>query len=186
MKILKLSTALMGLALLGFAGCGSSDSTDPNQPGVTSDAGSDEFGLVEGPRCYQITSIAPGFDDKCGLFSGPDGTLVGKSLPGTYTRATGTLTLGTKGSLGGGVITHNSGTLLRSGPTSDKQDPTCTWNQTDTTTITMTATYQFTASVVETESSFAAACGVAPDCTSSWTWTFADDAGAKSPANDCL
>ncbi len=174
MKTLKLSTVLMGLALLGFAGCGSSDSDGDLFPDAdivfgNQDAGVSLFGITPGAYCYTITSVS-GVNDGCGL---EVGTLVGKSLPGSYDATTGILTLGTQGSLGGGPISNNAGTLVRvKGLVNDTAVPGCSWNQADTTAVVLTDTNKLTASVTETQDTIAAACGLAvTTCTSSWTWT---------------
>lgn len=174
MKMLKVSTVLMGLALLGFAGCGSSDSTEG-----TPDAGATVYGISPGAYCYKITGVSA-VTDGCGL--GVD-TMVGSALPGTYDATSGTLTLGTQGSLGGGVVTYNQGTLVRvKGTMSDPTVAGCSWNQDDTTKIIVTAENQFTAMVTENQDTIAAACGLAvTSCTSTWTWTFAIDGTLTAP-----
>ncbi len=67
--------------------------------------------------------------------------LVGKALPVNYEMdsTTGTVTVGTKGSLGTGTISNNMGTLNREGDPNDTTMPTCTWHQKDTSTLTLTA-----------------------------------------------
>jgi hypothetical protein len=159
--------------------CGSSTSTEP-------DAGPDAaptetlYPLSEGTYCYDVTAISAVVD---GCQIAP-GAYVGASLPGTYT--TPTFILGTDGSLGQGNLAHNTGTLLRDGSTSDQDAPTCNWHQTDTTTVTLTALNTFTASVVETQDTFALACGTtappAGSCTSSWTWTMVINANKTASA----
>lgn len=165
MKMLKISTVLLGLALFGVSGCGSSDSTDG-----AGDAGATLYGITPGTYCYKVTSIAPGYSDGCGL--GVD-QVVGLSLPGTQDTATGIFTLGTDGSLGGGEVRNNVATLIRQGQTSNPDVPACVWNQTDNTALTMTGENKFTASVTETKTDITAACSEAfVTCTSTWTWTF--------------
>jgi len=173
MKMLKLSTVVMGLALLG---CGSSDTTE----GTPDGGGQTAYGISPGPYCYKITGVSA-VTDGCEL--GVAG-LVGSALPGTYDAATGTLTLGTQGSLGGGVISYNQGTLVRTkGTVTDATAPGCSWSQADTTNVTVTAENQFTASVTETQDTIAAACGAAAtSCQSTWTWTFAIDGTLTAPA----
>lgn len=170
MKLLKISTVLMGLAL--FAGCGSSDTTEG-----TPDAGPVVYGISPGAYCYKITGISA-VNDGCGLEVAKQ---VGAALPGTYDASTGTLTLGTQGSLGGGVVTYNQGTLVRvKGPMSDGA---CSWQQDDTTLITVTAQNQFTASVTENQDSIGAACNLSfTSCQSTWTWTFVIDGTLTAPA----
>lgn len=157
---------LMGVSAL--VGCGS-NTTESLDSGA-SDAGITLFGLSAGDNCYTVTAIAPSYSDGCGI--GVE-TLVNQSLPMNYTSASATVVLGTDGSLGGGVIANNVGTLVRDGSTSFT--PTCTLHQTDTTQLTMLANNMFTVAVTEVESNFAAACGaLAPaggTCTSTWTWT---------------
>ena len=63
--------------------------------------------------------------------------------------------------------------------------PTCTWHQTDTSQVTLTATNAFTIQVTEVEEMFATACsaGTAPaggTCTSTWTWTMEIDGAPDS------
>ncbi len=165
---------LLALALMAapvVVGCGS-NTTDILDSGTSDTAGITLFGLSAGDNCYTITSIAPGFSDGCGL--GVD-TLVGQSLPMSYDATTASVALGTDGSLGGGVIANNEGTLVRVGdPT--LAGTTCTWHQTDNTVLEMTANNQFTVTVTETESAFGPTCAAtdvpaAGTCTSTWTWT---------------
>jgi hypothetical protein len=188
MKMLKLSTALMGLALLGFTGCGSSDTEQYNPfadayvDPVVPDAGPALYGITPGTWCYTVTGLTAVSD----LCDNGAATMVGKSIPGTYDAATGIFSLGTSGSLGGGPITNNMGTLVRvKGKVTDSSVAGCSWNQADTTTLTMTAENTFTVSVVETQDTIAAACmATATTCTSSWTWTMAIDGTKVAPA--CL
>jgi hypothetical protein len=162
--------ALVLIAAPVLVGCGSNttESIDSGTP----DAGSTLFGLSAGDNCYTIIAIATGFSDGCGL--GVD-TIVGTSLPMNYDATTATVTLGTQGSLGGGVIANNQGTLVRDGyPTAT--GTTCSWHQTDNTLLQMTADNQFTVTVTEVESTFGATCAatdvpVSGTCTSTWTWT---------------
>ena len=157
---------ILALALIAapvLVGCGS-NTTDS----IDSGTGTTLYGLTEGAACYTITAIAPGYSDGCGLFV--LSTQVGASLPMTYTQATAAVALGTDGSLGGGTILNNQGTLVRDGDTSDGAG--CTWHQNDNTLLQMTANNQFTVSVTEVESGFSAACGASANtCTSTWTWT---------------
>lgn len=110
--------------------------------------------------------------------------MVGFALPSNYNDNTGVLTLGTQGSLGGGVITYNQGTLVRvKGAVSDPSVPGCSWNQQDTALVTVTAENQFTASVTEKQDTIAAACGLGvASCTSTWSWTFVIDGSLSAPA----
>jgi hypothetical protein len=190
MKMLKLSTVLMGLALLGLAGCGSSDTELSNPEAgvdpVVPDAGPvgpTLYGITPGTWCYKVTTLSA-VSDACDTGAA---TMVGKSIPGTYDATTGIFTLGTKGSLGGGAIANNVGALVRvKGPVSDSALPGCSWNQADNTTVTMTAENMFTASVVETQDTITTACGAAATtCTSTWTWTMEID-GTQSAAAGCI
>jgi hypothetical protein len=146
------------------------------------------FGITEGTYCFKITAIDPGAVDGCDI---QVATQVGNYLPVQYTMATAMLTVGTDGSLGGGPIASNKGTLSRDNNPAAMDMPTCTWHQTDTTMITVTAENMFTASVVEKEEMFATACAAAnvPTggmCTSSWTWTMKIvPTTEKSPDNGC-
>ncbi|HXI57816.1 MAG TPA: hypothetical protein VNO55_17240, partial [Polyangia bacterium] len=118
--------------------------------------GSGLFGITEGTYCFKITAIEPGAADGCDLQVDMQ---VGKYLPVTYMRSpSAKLTVGTDGSLGGGSIASNTGTLTRDNMPAAADMPTCTWHQTDTTMITLTAENTFTAAVVEKEEMFAAAC----------------------------
>ena len=161
--------ALVLIAAPALVGCGS-NTTESLDSGTSDAAGITLFGLSAGDNCYTVTAIAPGYVDGCG-----DGVelVVNHSLPMNYTSATATVVLGTDGSLGGGVIANNMGTLVRDGNTSFT--PTCTLHQTDTTQLTMLANNMFTVTVQEVQSNFAAACGAlapaAGTCTSTWTWT---------------
>ncbi|HEY2901727.1 MAG TPA: hypothetical protein VGL59_14185 [Polyangia bacterium] len=183
-------------------GCGSSSSdcsdggtctTNTGTGGTTADAGGTGgtgptlFGITEGTYCFDIVSIASGATDGCDLGVADQ---VGKALPVNYVMATATVTLGTDGSLGAGPVASNMGTLTRDNMPTDPMMTTCMWHQTDTTTLVLTDTNQFTASVVETESNFSAApaCDPIPTggtCTSTWTWTMKIN-GNKSTANGCM
>jgi hypothetical protein len=157
---------ILALALIAapvLVGCGSNTTES-----IDSGTGTTPFGLSVGDNCYTINAIASGYSDGCGLFV--LSTQVGASLPMNYDATTATATLGTQGSLGGGTILNNQGTLVRDGDTSDGTG--CTWHQNDNTLLQMTANNQFTVSVTEVESVFSTACGAsASTCTSTWTWT---------------
>jgi len=172
-----LSLALVG-ALTG-AGCSSSDS---NVDGSTDGGGNDGvtlFGLSTGDSCFDVTSVSA-VNDGCMLSVG---SLVGSALLVNYVMSTATLTVGTGGSLGGGQIAFNMGTLMRDGDTSDSAMPLCTWHQTDTSNVTVTATNEFDIAVTEVENTFSTACATsAPTggtCTSTWTWHMKK--GTKTP-----
>jgi hypothetical protein len=192
MKMLKLSAVLMGLSLVGFAGCGSSDTeqynplADTGVEPVIPDAGPvgpTLYAITPGTWCYKVTTLSA-VSDGCDTGAA---TMVGKSIPGTYDATTGIFTLGTSGSLGGGAISNNVGALVRTKATvSDPATPGCSWKQADNTTINMTAENTFTASVVETQDTIASACGLAATtCTSSWTWSMEID-GTQSAAAGCI
>src|SRR3954469_6760863 len=172
-----------GAAATASTGCSSTSNGDASTDGLTNDGGGDTsgdsmqlFGLSTGDSCFDIVSVDPGSVDVAagGCMIGVD-TLVGSALLVNYVQATATVTIGKDGSLGAGPVAKNMGTLTRDGTTSDSAMPTCTWHQTDTSNLTLTATNQFTLSVTEVENMFAAACGAANTptggtCTSSWTW----------------
>jgi hypothetical protein len=166
---------IFALALVAapiLVGCGSN--TTDSLDGGNSDVFIAPFGLTGGDSCFTITDIAPGFSDGCGL--GVD-KIVGTSLPLNYDGTTAIVTLGTQGSLGGGAISSNQGTLVRdNNPTID--GTTCTYHQTDTSLLQMTADNAFTVTVTETQSTFGATCAAADvpvggTCTSTWKWTMA-------------
>ncbi|MEA2696627.1 MAG: hypothetical protein QOI66_898 [Myxococcales bacterium] len=146
------------------------------------------FGITEGTYCFKITAIDSGAVDGCDI---QVALQVGQYLPVKYLMSTAMLTVGTDGSLGGGPIANNKGTLTRDNTPAAADMPTCTWHQTDTTMVTVTAENMFTAAVVEKEETFAAACSadhVPPGgmCTSSWTWTMKIvPTTEKSPDNGC-
>jgi hypothetical protein len=187
LKICNVVVRVAAVALLaGMAGlsCSSSGGSQCGDAGCIDGGGAGLFGLSDGEYCYKVTGIAAGASDGCAL---DVASLVGQDLPATYTASTGTLSLGTQGSLGAGPISDNTGTLTRSGMVTDPTMTTCTWTQMDTSTVTLTADNKFTASIVEMESAFATACSGIPTggtCTSTWSWTFAID-GSKSPSNGC-
>jgi hypothetical protein len=155
--------ALMAAPVLG--GCGSNTTESP-------DTGVALFGLTAGDSCFTITAIAPAFSDGCGL--GVDG-IVRTSLPLNYDNTTAIVTLGTNGSLGGGAIANNVGTLVRVAPQTI-DGTTCTFHETVNSQLQMTANNQFTVSVMEVQSTFGNTCAATDvpaggTCTSTWTWT---------------
>lgn len=180
MKSLKLSTMLMGLALFGFSGCGSSDSTEGTpDAGVDSAVGPAPFGISLGTWCYKVSGISV-ISNTCEVdFS----QLI--SVPGNYEGpSTGIFTLGNGGKLGGGVVTHNQGTLIRKGPQTDPDLPGCSWNVDLSNQLTMTALNTFTVSVVENQDTITQACGFAlTSCQTAWTGTFTIDAAQTDTAN---
>jgi hypothetical protein len=186
MKEKKTLPGLLGAALVAcmVASCGSNTSSCDETGCVAPDAGSggNTYALSQGTYCYDITGVSA-VSDGCQISVG---SLVGQSLPGTYDGAGG-FTLGTDGSLGTGNINANTGVLSRDGNPTDPGPPVCSWHQTDTSTLTMTAQNTFTVSVVETENTFANTCSPIPTggtCTSSWTWTMAINGNKTAPG--CL
>lgn len=200
-KNLVMVAAVLGgsLALVG-AGC-SSDSSGcadggdaactTTKDGAIAEAASTDsaadgpvlFGFSAGDSCFVVTAVAPGSVDGCDLgvasAATNDPTMnLPLTIPFNYTvdptTAVGVVKLGTFGGLGQGAVSNNMGTLLRDGMTADTMMPTCTWQQTDTSQMVVTANNTFMVSVSETESGFAAACSAPPaggTCTSTWTWT---------------
>lgn len=144
-------------------------------------SGTTLYGVTPGTYCFDITAATPTADG-CGIFVGVN--YVGMRIPVTYVAATGQITVGTMGALGTGIIDQNVGTLLRENNPADPTMPTCTWHQTDTTALTVTAENMFTANVTETESAFAAVCNPPPlsdPCTSTFTLKLAIHAPALMP-----
>jgi hypothetical protein len=167
--------SMLVVAALVAAGCSSSSG---NADGSTDGANDGEtlFGLSTGDSCFDVDTVAS-VTDGCNI---APGSVVGSALLVNYTMSTATLTVGTMGAEGAGPIAHNTGTLTRSGDTSDSAMPLCTWHQTDTAQVTLTGTNAFTITVTEMETNFAAACVPATaDCTSTWTWTMTK--GTKTP-----
>jgi len=169
-----LSLALVGV--LAGVGCSSSGL---DMDGSTGGDGPTLYGLTTGDSCFDITTVS-NVTDGCMLSVG---SLVGMALPVNYVMSTATLTVGTDGSLGAGAIAFNMVTLMRDGNTSDASMPQCTWHQTDTSNVTVTATNEFDISVTEVENTFSTACGTtapaAGSCTSTWTWHMKK--GSKTP-----
>jgi hypothetical protein len=202
-----LTNSVLSIALLATAfavGCGASSGTDDagiggstgtagaGSGGAGGTAGVTPFGLSAGDTCFDIVSVANGSSDGCNLgvadlATAPNPGLVGTALPVNYDATTATLTVGTMGSLGAGVVTFNMGTLTRENTPAMMDMPTCTLHQTDTSMITVTATNEFDLAGTETEDTFAAACSAAnvPTggmCTSTWTWHMVK--GTETPP-DC-
>ena len=198
-----MTKGLVSIALLATAfviGCGSgSGSNDAGVGGSTGTAGGGAagstgaggdvcpgvgtlYGLSNGDSCFQITAVMAGSNDGCMLgVADPVASngLVGASLLVNQDTATGTLTIGTMGSLGSGSIMCNQGTLTReNNPTLDSM-PACTWHQADTSMVTITATNEFDVSVTEAQTMFMG-CSTANTptggmCTSTWTWHMKKD-----------
>ena len=146
--------------------------------GAGGGAGATPFGFTEGDTCFDVVSITNVQDD---CMAQP-GTVVGMSLPVNYVAATGTLTVGTSGSVGAGPIAFNQGTLTRANDPTDPTMPTCMWHQTDMSNVTVTADNEFDISVTEDQSMFKPACSPIPTggmCTSTWTWHMKK--GTKTP-----
>jgi hypothetical protein len=164
-QIVSLILASAG-ALVGCSGA--SSSADGGDSGAAGSGGSTAFGLSKGDTCFDVLSVEGTPTDDCGIGVA---AVVGSALPVNYDDATGILKVGTEGSLGGGAISFNVGTLTRLD--SVAMDGTCTWHQMDTSMVTVTGTNEFTIAVTENESMFAAACTPIPTggmCTSKWTW----------------
>jgi hypothetical protein len=167
-------TLLSGIFALGCSSSGGGDDAGP-------DTGPTPFALSAGDSCFDVVSIQSGADDGCDL--GVAG-LVGMALPVNYNPTTAILTVGTNGAEGGGQIAFNMGTLMRDSAASDPLMPTCTWHQTDTADVTVTAANEFDIFLTEVDNMFATACGTAGTpsggtCTSSWTWHMKK--GTKTP-----
>ncbi len=166
------------LVVAGLVGAGCSSSAG-NADGATDggfDAGTTLFALSTGDSCFDVETVS-GVTDGCNI---APGSVVGSALLVNYVATTATVTLGTMGAEGAGVITNNQGTLTRDGNTSDSSMPLCTWHQTDTGQLTMTGTNAFTVTITEAETNFATACVPAmANCTSTWTWTLKK--GTKTP-----
>jgi hypothetical protein len=176
---------IVGLAAAAaVAGCGSSESSCPDggclDAAVVSgaDAGGDGpalWGLSRGTNNFTITNVAV-TNDGCML---SPGELMGMARPVTYDEATNTISVGdAKGtppapSLGSGTVGANMATLTRMNMAGDSM---CSWNQTDTGTLTLIGNDEFTLSVTETDSMYAATCTAADKaggdpCTSTFTLT---------------
>lgn len=169
-----------GCADGGDAACTSSasDATDATD---ASD-GPQLFKLPAGASCVVVTQVASGSVDGCGLevanaaMTDPANSLP-ITIPINYDAATGIVTLGTDGALGGGAVVSNKATLHRvDSVTSLNGTPACTWHQNDTSLFELIADATFTIDVTEEESGFATACpaSVLPatdPCTSTWRWT---------------
>jgi hypothetical protein len=205
MKTLTKSVVSIALLAAAFAvGCGTSSGTDDAGIGGTAGtgaggaggdpcAGATLFAISPGDSCFDIVSVTPGSNDGCML--GVADTvanmgLLGSSLPVNYTfdMMTGTLTVGTMGSLGAGPVLCNVGTLTRDNNPTLMTNMSCTWHQSDTSNITVTATNEFDISVTEAEDMFmgcVAADNILPtggQCMSTWTWHM-KKSDTKSPSS---
>jgi len=177
---------------LGAAGCSSSSScadggicdTGTGGAGGGGGGGPTLYALTPGTYCFDVLSVAA-VTDGCdigvaGYYSMPGAPF---ALPVTYDMSAHTVSVGTNGSLGIGLVDQNVGTLMRDNmPTLPAPDQACTWRQMDTSSLQLTADNKFTLSVAETQSAFAGTttCAAAAmpvpaagSCTSTWTWTFA-------------
>jgi hypothetical protein len=207
-----LTKGLVSLALLTAAftvGCGSSSGTDDaGAAGTTGAAGNGAagadggevcqgitlFGLSAGDTCFDVVSVAAGSNDGCmlGVADPYDMAMmtgvIGSALPVNYDATTATLTVGTSGSLGKGTIMCNVGTLARDNMPTLSSHPACTWHQTDSSMVNITATNEFDIAVTENETTFSgcvAADGLPPAggmCTSTWTWHMKKNAAKTPPA----
>jgi hypothetical protein len=183
-QIVSLILASAG-ALVGCSGASSSaDGGDSGTAGSGGGggAGGTAFGLSKGDTCFDVLSVEGTPTDGCDIGVA---AVVGSALPVNYDETTGILKVGTEGSLGGGAISFNVGTLTRLD--SVAMDGTCSWHQMDTSMVTVTATNAFTIAVTENESMFAAACSPIPTggtCTSTWTWKMAKST-TKTAATMC-
>ena len=192
--------AVGALALTaGTIGCSSSDDdcADGGDGGTCSqnDASTDAasgdsvtlFRLTAGDSCFKVTAIAAGSSDGCDIGVAGVATAMA-SLPVNYDATTGTVSVGTMGALGAGLVRNNMGTLTRENDPTDSEMPTCNWHQRDDTALVMLADDKFTASVTEVRSSFAAACTAPPaggTCTGTWTWTMERNPTPATPFPAC-
>jgi hypothetical protein len=144
-----------------------------------------------GDVCYKITMVDQAASDGCNLgvadlnTATPPG-LIGDSLNVNYTydTTTATVKVGTMGALGSGTILCNQATLSRDGMPTDPAMQSCSWHQTDSGMLMMTADYEFDISITEHEDQFAAACAGPPaggTCTSTWTWHMVRDTTKTAP-----
>jgi len=180
---------------LGAAGCSSNSScadggicdtggAGGGNAGLGGTSGTTYYAVTPGSWCFDVVSISPGAVDGC--MNGPE-LIVGHALPVTYDMTAGTIAVGTDGSLGIGAISANKATLLRDNSPTDRDTPTCSWHQTDTSMLQLTAENTFTISVVENQGTFSAGCttaGITPvggACSSTWTWTMTIDGSVSVP-----
>jgi hypothetical protein len=186
-----------GCADGGDGGCSTTQdgASAPDTSTPTTDATPDSglFGFSAGDSCFVVTAVAPGSVDGCELqvadaANTDPANFLPITIPFNYmfdpTTMVGTVILGTNGALGQGTISNNMGALMRAGPTSDKKMTTCTWQQTDTSQLVLTANNTFDVTVTEVESNFAAGCSAPPNggtCTSTWTWTMTRTTSVTPP-----
>jgi hypothetical protein len=175
-------------------GCSStSDNTDGSADDAATDVASDGpqlYGLTPGNLCFDVVSVATGSSDGCDI--GVADTVanmgfVGGAVLVNYDMPTATLTVGKAGALGAGTISFNMATLTRANNPVDSMMATCSWHQTDTSQVTLTADNEFDLSATEVQNMFAIACTPSSvptggTCTSTWTWHM--KAGTKTPP-DC-
>jgi hypothetical protein len=134
------------------------------------------FGLIVGDSCFDVVSVEAGANDGCmlGVADAAPNGLVGAALPFNYDQSTGTVSVGTMGALGRGPVRCNVGTLTRESNPSLASLPQCTWVQTDTSLIHLTATNELDLTATETQNAFtgcpAADVPAGGACTSTWTW----------------
>jgi hypothetical protein len=148
------------------------------------------YGLSAGDSCFDVLAVAAGASDGCQLGvaeSRTTGGLVGAALPFNYDVQTGTVSIGTNGALGTGKVLCNAGMLSRLGSPTLFTMPSCSWQETDTATLRMTATNELDLSVISVEMGFTACSAantpVGGECTSTWTWHM--KRGLESPPS-CL
>jgi len=178
-KLSVLSVALLASAALvacdgSSSTCGDAGCPDAGKSDAAASDGPKLFGLSAGDNCYKVTAVSD-IQDGCTL--GLSATMdVGTIIKMNYAPATAIVTLGTDGSLGGGVISANMGTLIKDVTATDAMEAACMFNDKVTTLMTLTADNKFTISVTEGYSMFTAApaCSMIPTggmCTSTWKWT---------------
>jgi|GEM_PF-2562418 hypothetical protein len=180
---------------LGSVGCSSSSScadggicdtggAGGTNTGAGGTAGPVLYALTPGTYCFDVLSVAA-VTDGCDIGVAAAYSMPGApfALPVTYDMTARTVSVGTQGSLGIGLVDQNVGTLMRDNmPTLAAPNQACTWRQTDTSSLQLTGDNKFTLSVSETQSAFAGAttCAAANmpvpaagSCTSTWTWSLA-------------
>jgi hypothetical protein len=177
-KLVLAAVATIGLGGVAFLGCGGDDDnngTDAGRAdgGSKSDAAATIFGISD-TGCYVVQDVTIVSD---GCEFAPD-LVKGKSVPGSYVRSTGTLSLGkqvgspVQPSLGSGQVLNNAGQLSRNNTASDGA---CTWNEVVTGDVSVTANDTFTISFTDTQRTFQGCTNPPPPtggtCTSTWVWT---------------